>query len=78
MKLTKISKDKLEAKIAKERKELKEMVSWIDEWEDFDQRSLLYEQIIKKAFELRKLNKCLKRLNINLRKEQITNMRATN
>lgn len=76
MKLNKMSKDEIESRIARKRKELKEMINWVEEWEDFDQRSLLYEQIIKTGFELRRLTKRLKKLNISLCKEQITNMKA--
>lgn len=76
MKLNKMSKDEIENRIMVKSKELREMVAWIGEWEDFDQKSLLYEQIIRTGFELRRLIKRLKKINISLCREQIANIKA--
>ena len=67
--------EKLMEDIKAKKKELKETINWLDEWEDYDQKSILYEQIIRISMQLINLNRRLRKVNILLFREKATTIK---
>lgn len=67
--------EKLMKEIKAKKKELKETINWLDDWDDYDQKSILYEQIIRISLQLINLNRRLRKVNIQLFREKTSGIK---